>query len=443
MRTEDDVLTPLEEVRGLVLAHSRPLAPVRLPLREVLGCVLAEVVVATEDVPPFDNSAMDGYALRAADTADAPVELRVVGSTMAGDGPAGAVEAGETIRIMTGAPIPEGVDAVCMVEHTRPGKNATVLIERPVAPGQNLRGAGEDVATGSGVFGPGAILSPAHLGVLASIGVQDALVHPRPRVGVLSTGDELVTGPGAIGPGQLRDSNRVGLLARVADDGFCAVDLGIVGDEVDAVIAAIIDGLSRCDGLLTTGGVSVGDRDAVKLAIEELAGPEAFVSLQVAVKPAKPFAFGEVEPGPVPIFGLPGNPVSAMVGYEIYVRPVLRRMAGFERLDRPRLAASADEPFRRKPDGKTHFVRVVATVDADGWLHARSAGGQHSHQLRAMANANALAVLPDGEGIDTGAKVTLMLLGADLPVVADQQLSTHAGDALLPVSAMTAVTSEC
>ncbi len=437
------MLTPLEEVRELVLARSRPLAPIRLPLAEALGCVLAEMVVATEDVPPFANSAMDGYALRAADTAGAPVELRVMGSTMAGDAPAGAVGVGETIRIMTGAPIPEGVDAVCMIELTRPGRSGTVLIERPIAPGQNLRGAGEDVATGSRVFGPGAILSPAHLGVLASIGVQDALVHPRPRVGVLSTGDELVSGPIAIGPGQLRDSNRVGLLALVADDGFAAIDLGIVGDEVDAVMAAMLDGLSRCDGLLTTGGVSVGDRDAVKLAIEKLAGAEAFVSLQVAVKPAKPFAFGVVEPGPVPIFGLPGNPVSAMVGYEIYVRPALRRMAGFEQLDRPRLAATADEPFRRKPDGKTHFVRVVASVDPDGRLHARSAGGQHSHQLRSMADANALAMLPDGEGIDSGTEVTLMLLEADLPLVIDRQLPTNGDDAPLQISAMTAVTSEC
>ena len=368
------MLTPLEEVRELVLARSRPLAPIRLPLAEALGCVLAEMVVATEDVPPFANSAMDGYALRAADTAGAPVELRVMGSTMAGDAPAGAVGVGETIRIM---------------------------------------------------------------------GVQDALVHPRPRVGVLSTGDELVSGPIAIGPGQLRDSNRVGLLALVADDGFAAIDLGIVGDEVDAVMAAMLDGLSRCAGLLTTGGVSVGDRDAVKLAIEKLAGAEAFVSLQVAVKPAKPFAFGVVEPGPVPIFGLPGNPVSAMVGYEIYVRPALRRMAGFEQLDRPRLAATADEPFRRKPDGKTHFVRVVASVDPDGRLHARSAGGQHSHQLRSMADANALAMLPDGEGIDSGTEVTLMLLEADLPLVIDRRLPINGDDAPLQISAMTAVTSEC
>jgi molybdopterin biosynthesis enzyme len=179
------------------------------------------------------------------------------------------------------------------------------------------------------------------------------------------------------------------------------------------------------------------------LAIEKLAGAEAFVSLQVAVKPAKPFAFGVVEPGPVPIFGLPGNPVSAMVGYEIYVRPALRRMAGFEQLDRPRLAATADEPFRRKPDGKTHFVRVVASVDPDGRLHARSAGGQHSHQLRSMADANALAMLPDGEGIDSGTEVTLMLLEADLPLVIDRRLPINGDDAPLQISAMTAVTSEC
>jgi molybdenum cofactor synthesis domain-containing protein len=404
-----------------------PLVPIRLPLLEGLGCVLAEVVVATEDVPAFANSAMDGYALLASDTAAAPRELRVVGSTMAGEGPAGKVASGETVRIMTGAPIPEGADAVCMMECTRAGGNGTVVIDRQIAPGQNVRGAGEDVARGIEVFRPGATLSPAHLGVLASLGVQDVLVHPRPRVGVLSTGDELVSGPGPLGPGQVRDSNRIGLLALVENDGFCSVNLGVVGDEDATVTAALLEGLGRCDALLTTGGVSIGDRDVAKIAIEKLAEPGSFVSLQVAVKPARPFAFGEVEPGPIPVFGLPGNPVAAMVAYEIYARPALRKMAGFRRLDRPRLAARADEPFRRRADGKIHFISVVASVDRNGSLHARSAGTQNSHALLTVAEANALAVLPDGVGIDIGDEIRVMPIGAGFPSVANQMPSPNDG----------------
>jgi molybdopterin molybdotransferase len=406
-------LTPLDEVRRLVLARRAPLAASRLPIRDALGCVLAEVVVATESVPPFANSAMDGYALRADDTSNTPACLRVVGSTMAGDYPAMLVGPGEAVRIMTGAPVPVGVDAVCAIELTQTGEDGTVLINRSVAPGENIRKAGEDVATGSVVFEPGAVLTPAHLGVLASIGVQDVLVHPHPRVGVISTGNELVDGPVALRPGQLRESNRTALLALVASEGWRAVDLGTIADDEAAMTAAITNGLSQCDALLTTGGVGMGDRDVVKNVIEELAGPSGFVPFQVAVKPGKPFAFGEVGPAFVPIFGLPGNPVAAMVGYEIYARPALRRLAGHDVLDRPILEAIADHPFRRKVDGKTHFMRVAAALDPSGHVHVRTAGRQESHMLSTMAGANALAILPDGPGIDAGCEVRIMLLSSE------------------------------
>ena len=406
-------LTPLEDVRRRVLARQSPLQSVQLSVRDALGCVLAEAVEATEQVPPFANSAMDGYALRSNDTNRVPAVLQVVDSTMAGDGPATFVGPGEAVRIMTGAPVPDGVDAVCVIELTQPGKDGTVLINGSVVAGQNIRRAGEDVEAGSVVFEAGAVLTPAHLGVLASIGVRDVRVHPHPRVGVISTGNELIDSPMPLGPGQLRESNRQGLLAVVANEGWHAVDLGTVSDDKDAMTAVVVDGLSRCDALLTTGGIGMGDRDLVKTVIKEVAGPDSYTSFQVAVKPGKPFAFGEVGPSYVPIFGLPGNPVAAMVGYEVYARPALRRLAGHVNLDRPNLQAIADELLERKVDGKIHFMRVAAALDSAGRIHVRSAGGQGSHMLSGLAGANALAVLPDGTGVVAGRSVHIMLLSCE------------------------------
>jgi molybdopterin molybdotransferase len=431
----------LEEASAFVLAGCEPLPPRPVPRDEAAGCVLAADVRATEDVPPFANTAMDGYAVRAADVADAPVVLPVVAEVAAGHPASRPLAAGEAMRIFTGAPIPDGADAVVMVEWTerRDGDGAgeagetveageAVEIQRPVEAGRHVRAAGDDLRAGELVFAAGDALSPGHLGVLASLGIGEVRVHPRPRVGVLSTGDELVDGPQALRPGQIRDSNRPTLLALVARAGFEPVDLGTARDDEAAITAAIRRGVDTCDAVLSSGGVSMGDIDLVKVVLDRMGDMRW---MQVAIRPAKPLAFGVVRrstsggPGsgaesaageggrPVPVFGLPGNPVSSMVSFELFARPGIRRLAGHpaERLHPPQLAAVADEPLMRKPDGKVHLARVAATVDGEGVLRVRSSGGQGSHQLGAAARADALAILPDGDGVPAGGQVRVIVLG--------------------------------
>jgi molybdenum cofactor synthesis domain-containing protein len=363
--------------------------------------VLTEPVVASEDVPPFDNSAMDGYAVRAADTAAAPVELPVAGVLAAGADPSAFhVGAGEVVRIMTGAVIPDGADAIVIVEQTEPlDDGARVRIDAAARAGDHIRVAGDDIRSGDVVFDAGVALTAGHLGVLASLGVGEVAVTRRPRVGVLSTGDELVEGSAPLRPGQLRDSNRHALLPMLTDAGCEAVDLGLIKDDRAAIGDAIERAVETCDALLTSGGVSMGDFDEVKAVLSERADDMRW--MQIAIRPAKPFAFGTMSG--TPVFGLPGNPVSSIISFELLARPALRKMMGFgpDRLERPRITATADEDVRRHPDGKTHFARVVLTA-LDGKVHARSAGGQGSHQLAALAAANALAVLPDGDGVRAG-----------------------------------------
>jgi molybdenum cofactor synthesis domain-containing protein len=399
---------PLEDARSFVLSGCRPAAPAEVPLREALGLVLSRDVFAPEDIPPFPNTAVDGFAVRAADVAAVPRTLRVVGTLPAGAAPDRAVGEGEAIRIMTGAPMPPGADAVVMVEVTElAADGASVLVRESVDEGAAVRAAGEDVRAGQLVFEPGTILGAGHLGVLSSLGMLAAPVRPRPRVGVLSTGDELIEGPAPLQPGQIRDSNRVALLALLARAGCTGVDLGLVPDTEADITAAIEKGVAECDALVTSGGVSMGAFDYVKVVLDRIGDMRW---MQVAIRPAKPLAFGTVDGKPV--FGLPGNPVSSMVSFELFARPALRKMMGVpERLwVRPSIPAVADEPMRRRADGKTHFNRVVASVGADGRHHVRSAGGQGSHQLTAMANADALAVLHDGPGVDTGGLVDVLLL---------------------------------
>jgi molybdopterin molybdotransferase len=406
-------MIPLAEARRYVTSACEPLKPLTMAVVECSGHVLAETVRAIEAVPPFANSAMDGYAVRAADTVPSPARLRVVGSAMAGDNPKTFVDTGETVRIMTGAPIPSGADAVCMIERIRVEEDGqTVVIDQSVDLGTNVRNAGEDVKAGDAVFGPGTHLGPAHIGVLISVGVERLLVHARPTVGVVSTGNELVTTSGPLPPGKIRDSNRPTLLAQLARDGFGAVDLGTAGDD-EMVLATVFEAAgSRCDAIIASGGVSVGDLDITKTVLSTLC-ETTMRWMQIAIKPAKPFAFGVLEQTGTPVFGLPGNPVSALVSYELLVRPALRTMAGFTVLDRPRLAAIADMDLTRRPDGKLHLMRVTARVGPDGTLRVRSSGGQGSHMMRAMARSNALALLPDGDGTRAGERVEVLLLDTD------------------------------
>jgi molybdenum cofactor synthesis domain-containing protein len=397
---------PVEEARSHILRACPGLGARSLRLQDALGCVAAEVVVAGEDVPPFANTAMDGYAVRAADTENAPVRLHVVATLAAGSTPDTEVGPGQAVRIMTGAPMPLGADAVVMVERTRPvDDGAGVVIEATAGPGDHVRGPGEDLRRGQALFESGTVLTPAHLGVLASVGRDLVSVVPPARVGVLSTGDELVAGGGPLRPGQIRDSNRPTLLALTAQAGCRPVDLGLVGDDEAALAEAVTRGVDTCDALVTSGGVSVGDFDYVKAVLDRLGDMKWW---QVAVRPAKPLAFGLI--GSTPVFGLPGNPVSSTVSFELFARPALRQMMGHTVVDRPRVTAIADQPMARQRDGKLHLVRVVADHGDDGVWHVRSSGGQGSHVLSAMARANALALLPDGDGAAAGAAVEVMLL---------------------------------
>ena len=407
----------LDEARARVLSQCPRLHPRAVPLADALGCVTSVPLSADEAVPPFANTAMDGFAVRAEDTVGAdgaPVELEVTGVLRAGADPAAfAAGAGQAVQIMTGAPLPPGADAVVMVERTEPGATAgRVRILEPARPGDHIRGAGDDLPAGSEVFPAFTILGPGHLGVLASLGLRRVPVFPRPRVGVLSTGDELVDGPGELRPGQIRDSNRPTLLALCRESGFDAVDLGVAPDDEAAIEAAVRAGIDGCDALLTSGGVSMGEFDFVKAVLDRLgAGGPGMAWMQVAIRPAKPLAFGVIDG--TPVFGLPGNPVSSMVSFELFARPALRQMMGFPAgaLDRPRVRAVATEALSRRPDGKTHFARVAASMGDDGRYRVRLSGGQASHLLRAMALANALAVLPDGDGVPAGGEVEAMLLG--------------------------------
>jgi len=415
---------PLGEARAFVLGACTPLDAVRLPIAESLGCVVTEQLVAGELVPPFANTAVDGFAVRAADTAganaDAPVRLSVIGTIAAGMAPTLEPGPGEAVRIMTGAPMPATADAVVMVEDSRAVETgdggegsvaARVDLLAEVPPGKHIRPAGDDLQPGDLVFPAGDVLSAGHLGVLATLGHADVAVVPKARVGVMSTGDELVDTGAPLQPGQIRDSNRRTLLALVAQAGCVAVDLGRIPDDEAAITAAIERGAAQCDALVTSGGVSMGAFDFVKVVLDRIG---IMRWMQVAIKPAKPLAFGTV-PGSgarrVPVFGLPGNPVSSVVSFELFARPGLRRLMGHgdAALDRPRVQAVAADGLARQLDGKIHFARVVCRYGDDGRYHVRLAGGQGSHHLSALVGANALAELVDGPGVEPGGLVNVLL----------------------------------
>jgi molybdenum cofactor synthesis domain-containing protein len=293
-----------------------------------------------------------------------------------------------------------------------------------VHPGDFVRPPGRDVDTGDVIAPAGTVLTPAHLGVLAAQGATGVEVHPRPRVGVLSTGDELFSGTGSLPPGKIRDTNRRTLLALLRREGWDGIDLGVVGDDESSLIELLSSAASKCDAIVTSGGVSVGDLDLVRVVLEKLsAGRMRW--MQVAIRPAKPLAFGVLADSATPVFGLPGNPVSAMVSFELFVRPALRRLGGHRVLHRLLVSATADVDLRRQADGKLHLLRARVRVDDQGSWRVRTTVGQESHQLHAMAEANSLILLPDGMGAHAGQPVSVLLVDPD-SVSSDTSVVLHA-----------------
>lgn len=401
------MLSPAEALT-LILERISPLPAGPQPLLDILGLAVAEDLHATGMVPPFTNSAMDGYAVRAGDLADAapehPVRLRVLGDLAAGSVPLGAVGVGEALRIMTGAPLPEGADTVVPVEDTTRGED-WVEMRKPLRTGTHIRLAGEDLQEGQLLVKAGQGLRPGDLGVLAAAGHGAVSVHPRVRVAVLTTGDELVDVSEHPGPGRIRDANIHAVCAQVAACGAIPVPYPRVPDDRDTLLQVLRKAL-EADVVLTTGGISVGDYDFMKGLLEELGAERIF--WKVAQKPGGPLGFWSL--GGKPIFGIPGNPVAAMLMVEEYVRPALRRMMGFAKRHRPVAEANLEGGWTgRAGDLRTTFLRVVARREA-GQLHARLTGPQGSAILSSMLTANALVVIPEGvDRVEPGGTVLLHL----------------------------------
>ncbi|MGC9334453.1 MAG: gephyrin-like molybdotransferase Glp [Anaerolineae bacterium] len=409
----------VEEALAEILSHVRPLEPESVPVLSAMGRILAEEIVSDISIPPFDNSAMDGYAVQAGDLEGAslqdPVRLRVVGSVAAGYVAGVKVLPGTAVRIMTGAPLPEGATAVVPYEDTddfdRPKEERLlepadeIEVRRAVRPGNDVRPAGEDIRLGELVMAPGRAIRPQEIGVLASLGRQTVLVHRRPRVAILATGDELLEIHEPLAPGKIRNSNEYTNAALVARTGGVPVRLGIARDVKSDLVAKIRAGLEqRVDLFLTSGGVSVGDYDVVK----DVLGTEGEMQFwQVNMKPGKPLAFGLLAGG-VPLIGLPGNPVSVMVSFEQFARPAILKMLGHTDLAKPTIQAVLDETLTNS--GRRGFVRVVVSHKQDGF-HARSTGEQGSGVLTSMAKANGLAIVPEATyRVEAGTTVTVQML---------------------------------
>jgi molybdopterin molybdotransferase len=399
----------VEEHLDRVLATVRPLEPIELRLMDAHGCVLAEDVVASQPLPLFDNSAMDGYALRAEDVAtatpDAPVTLHVLADIAAGSAPLLAVGPGTCARVMTGAPLPRGADTVVPQEWTDGGL-AQVSVRHAARPGDYVRRTGEDVASGTLVLPSGTPLAAPQVALLAALGRRNVLATPRPRVVVISTGNELVEPGSPLQPGQVPDANGYALAAAVREAGGVAYQAGIVPDDSRRLIDTIEDHLIQADVVITTGGVSVGAHDVVKDVLGRI-GDVRFD--RVAMQPGMPQAFGTVGPDRTPVFGLPGNPVSAVVSFEVFVRPALRRLVGAQHLGRPQVAAVLAAPVE-SPPGKRQYLRVAVTHQDGRWV-ATPTSGSGSHLVSGLARANALAVVgEDTTALPAGASVTCWLL---------------------------------
>jgi len=401
------------KAREIIFENIRVLGTEVIGLSDGFGRVLTEPVIAARDVPPVDNSAMDGFALNAMATGraseQAPARFSVVRTIPAGEKAGKPVGTREAVRIMTGAPVPEGADAVIPVEEAVVEEEQQVLlVSRLVEKGVHVRFAGEDIHSGEQVLPAGRSLRAADLGLIASQGIAQLKVRRRPEVAILGTGDEVVELGEVPGEAQIFGSNCHALFALVRECGGVPRQLGIARDDPVELASMIEDGL-QSDVLVTTGGVSMGDFDYLKDVFGELGVDILFK--EVAQKPGKPMTFGTWNGKPV--FGLPGNPVSATLGFELYIRPVLRKMMGHERLFRPTALAVLTENVRKKP-GRRHFIRGIVHRNEDGNLYARTTGEQGSGILRSMSEANGIIVIPEeAEGAREGDKVEVYLIDCE------------------------------
>lgn len=398
-----------EAAAHLILEQVRPLAPVRRPLADCRGLVLAEDVLAPIAVPPWDNSAMDGYALRGEDSR-AGAMLRVIEEVRAGGFPTKTVGPGEATRLFTGAPIPDGADTVIRQEDTTAG-SGTVRIVVPPAAGRNVRKRGEDLSPGATALAAGLELTPARLGVLASVAHAEPLVHPAPRVALLASGDEVVKldrRPEILAGKKIASSNTYALAAAITDAGGVPVDLGIAPDTKDAVRNSL-SAARDVDLIVTTAGVSVGDHDLIRDALTSLGGTITFS--RVKIRPGGPLNFGSLNG--VPWIGLPGNPVSSLVTFELFARPAIRRLAGQRLPFRRAISVVTADALSLGPSLR-HFLRVTLTPTSDGPPRAHLTGSQSSGVLSSMAKADALLIVPEDRH-DVPAGATLKALVLDDP----------------------------
>lgn len=402
----------VEEALEIILAQTLRRSEERVPLLDSVGRILSEGIASDIPLPPFDNSAMDGYAVRAEDVAGAtpetPVTLRLIADIPAGVQPTETIVPGTAARILTGAMMPSGADAVVMQEETRPGENASsIAVLEAVKPEQHVRLTGEDVACGEVILRAGARIRPQEIALLATVGKANVPTIRPPRVAVVSTGDEVVEIEEGVAPppGKIRNSNQAVLAALVGQSGGTLHSLTHIPDDPEATenaIRILSHPETGADVIVTAGGVSVGDRDYVKPALEKLGTLELW---RVAMKPGKPLAFGSV--GDTLFFGLPGNPISAMVTFLLFVRPVLRKMAGYPETEwsLPSVTATVTEAIPHFP-GRREYIRAHLSRSPEGGYHAEPTGGQGSSTLHSLHRANALLIVPEAsEGVEPGEKL--------------------------------------
>jgi molybdopterin molybdotransferase len=405
LRESPYAMVPIEEAQRLIRTQVAPLGIETIDAFQADGRILAETIVSSENIPDLPKSAMDGYAVRAADGA---AERQVIGELTAGTHPGLRLGPGEAIRIMTGAPLPEGADAMIPVERTEEHAGRLRLLQA-VRSGANVHTIGQDVRVGQTVLDQGSIIGAPEIGLLATLGRTRIAVYRRPRVAVLATGDEVSEPDAPKAAGGVRDSNRYALLAAAREAGCLAISLGIVADDVAKQRAAITAGLQQADLLLTSGGVSMGTRDLIKPILAEL-GRIHFG--RIAFKPGKPTTFATV--GDKLVFGLPGYPVSSLVSFEVFVRPALRMLQGDANPDRPQVTVQIAEAIRPSPD-RPEYQRVIIRMEGSK-LTAHSTGGQGSSRLLSLRGANGLLLVPPGDTpLPGGSELAALLLEPPRP----------------------------